>query len=169
MPPEDFRVPGSPLPGPSFPPVSSLYTVPSATMNTVTHVNFTAGFHDDALLTQAPPKPMRQPVKLNPLEPEFHVADTQLNTQFCDVLQKQNRLTELLAEQQQQSLLPSLTLTNLLAILWNIPHSLEALNRKWKLKSVQMMFVCNTWSSIYKVNRRSSLKDVFTWIETVAT
>ena len=111
MPPEAFRVPGSPLPRPSFSPVSSLYTVPSAMMNTVTNVNFTAGFDDDAPLTQAPPKPMRQPVKLNPLAPEFPVADKRLNTQFCDVLQKQNRLTELLAEQEQQSLLPSLTLT----------------------------------------------------------
>jgi len=111
VPSEASRVPGFSLSGPSCPPVSSTYTVPSATSNTVTNVNFTAGFHDDAPVTQTPPKPMRHPTKLNPLAPEFHVADTQPNTQFCDVLQKQNRLTELLAEQQQQSLLPSLTLT----------------------------------------------------------
>ena len=74
---------------------------------------------------------------LNPFAPEFHVAETkqdaeplgqpkqepfaseprymaythQSTKQFCEVLQQQNRLTELLAEQQQQSLLPSLTLT----------------------------------------------------------
>ena len=35
----------------------------------------------------------------------------QSTTQFCEVLQQRNRLTELLAEQQQQSYLPSLTLT----------------------------------------------------------
>ena len=40
------------------------------------------------------------------------MADIQQRTrQFCDVLQQQNRITKLLAEQQQQSLLPSLTLT----------------------------------------------------------
>jgi len=113
MPTETSRVPGISLSGPSFPPVSSAYTVPRTTSNTVTNVNFTAGFHDDASVTQTPPKPTRHPKKSNPLTPEFHVADTQPNTQFCDVLQKQNRLTELLAEQQQQSLLPSLTLTKL--------------------------------------------------------
>ena len=165
MPSEAFRVPGASFSGPSFPPVSSLYTVPSATMNTVTNVNFTAGFHDDAPVTQAPPKPMRQPVKLNPLAPEFHVAETQLNTQFGDVLQKQNRLNELAVGGTTVTEFTS----SLLAILWNISHSLESLNRKWKLKSPQMMLVWNTWSNIYKVNRRSSLKDVFTWIETVAT
>ena len=111
MPPEAFRVPGSSLPGPFFQPVSNIYTVPSTAMNTVRNVNFTTGLHDDAPVTQAPPKPTRHPAKLNPLAPEFHVADTQPNKQFCDILQKQNRLTELLVEQQQQSLLPSLTLT----------------------------------------------------------
>ena len=111
MPSEAFRVPGSSLPGPFFQPVSNIYTVPSAAMNTVRNVNFTTGLHDDAPVTQAPPKPTRHPAKLNPLAPEFHVADTQPNKQFCDILQKQNRLTELLVEQQQQSLLPSLTLT----------------------------------------------------------
>jgi len=109
MPSEASRVPGISFSGPSFLPVSSIYTVPSATSNTVTNVNFTSGFHDDAPVTQTPPKPTRHPTKLNPLAPEFLVADTQPNTQFRDVLQ--NRLTELLAEQQQQSLLPSLTLT----------------------------------------------------------
>ena len=50
--------------------------------------------------------------KDNPFAPECHVVDMRQSTkQFCDVLQKQNKLTQLLAEQQQQSLLPSLTLT----------------------------------------------------------
>jgi len=111
MPTETSCVSGISLSGLSFPPVSSAYTIPSTMSNTVTNVHFTAGFHDDASVTQTPPKPTRHPKKLNPLTSEFHVADTQPNTQFCDVLQKQNRLTELLAEQQQQSLLPSLTLT----------------------------------------------------------
>jgi len=58
VPSEASRVPGFSLSGPSCPPVSSTYTVPSATSNTVTNVNFTAGFHDDAPVTQTPPKPM---------------------------------------------------------------------------------------------------------------
>ena len=75
------------------------------------NVNFTVGLHADVPEIQTPPKPTRHPTKLNLLAPEFHVADLQPNIQFCDVLQKQTRLTKLLAEQQQQSLLPSLTLT----------------------------------------------------------
>ena len=51
MPPEAFRVPGSSLPGPFFQPVSNIYTVPSAAMNTVRNVNFTTGLHDDAPVT----------------------------------------------------------------------------------------------------------------------
>ena len=113
MPPEAFRIPGFSLSGPSLPPVSSTCTVPSAISNTVMSVNFTAVFHGRAPTIQTPRKPARQR-QLNPLAPEFHVADMQPNTrQSCEFLQKQNRLTELLAEQQQQSLLPLLTLTKL--------------------------------------------------------
>ena len=101
----------------------------------MTKVSFTADLYD-APMIQTPPKPMQHP-SLNPFAPEFHVAETKQDTeplgqpkqepfaseprymaythqstkQFCEVLQQQNRLTELLAEQQQQSLLPSLTLT----------------------------------------------------------
>ena len=111
LPSQAFRAPGFSLSGPSFPPASSIHTIPRAASNTVTNVNVAAGsHHDDAPAIQAPPKPTQRTAKLNPLAPEFHVADVQPNIQFCDVLQKQNRLTELLAEQQQQSLLPSLTL-----------------------------------------------------------
>jgi len=79
-------------------------------------------------MIQTPPKPMQHP-SLNPFAPEFHVAEIkqdreslgqprqepfaseppymaythQSTTQFCEVLQQLNRLTELLAEQQQQS------------------------------------------------------------------
>ena len=50
--------------------------------------------------------------KSNPFRADAEVVDMQQSTkQFCDLLQKQNKLTQLLAEQQQQSLLPSLTLT----------------------------------------------------------
>ena len=111
LPSQAFRAPGFSLSGPSFPPASSIHTIPRAASNTVTNVNVAAGsHHDDAPAIQAPPKPTQHTAKLNPLAPEFHVADMQPNIQFCDALQKQNRLTELLAEQQQQSLLPSLTL-----------------------------------------------------------
>ena len=72
-------------------------------LNTVANVNVTVGLHDDAPAIQAPPKPTVHPVKLNPLAPEFHVANMQPNIHFSDILQKQNRLTKLLAEQQQQS------------------------------------------------------------------
>ena len=111
LPSQAFCAPGFSSSGPSFPPESSIHTIPRAASNTVTNVNVAAGLHrDDAPAIQAPPKPMQHTAKLNPLTPEFHVADVQPNIQFCDVLQKQNRLTELLVEQQQQSLLPSLTL-----------------------------------------------------------
>ena len=111
LPSQAFCAPGLSLSGPSFPPASSIHTIPRAASNTVTNVNVAAGsHHDDAPAIQAPPKLTQHTAKLNPLAPEFHVANVQPNIQFCDVLQKQNRLTELLAEQQQQSLLPSLTL-----------------------------------------------------------
>ena len=55
-----------------------------------------------------------RPVQLpssNPFVAEPRVDDMHHSTkQFCDVLQKQNRLTELLADQQRQNLLPPLTL-----------------------------------------------------------
>jgi len=76
MAPEAFRVQGSSLSIPSFPPVSSSYTVPSVMMNTVKNVNFITSFHDDAPVTKALPKPLRYPAKLNPLAPEFDVTDT---------------------------------------------------------------------------------------------
>ena len=82
---EALRVPGLSLPGPSFLPVSSIYTIP--TSNTVTNVNVTAGLHDEAPVIQAPPKPTVHPVRLNPLAPEFHVADMQPNIHFSDILQ----------------------------------------------------------------------------------
>ena len=104
LPSQAFLVPEFSLSGPSFPPVSSIYTIPRATLNTVTNMNVTAGLHhDDAPAIQAPPKLTQYTAKLNPLTPEFHVADVQPNIQFCDLLQKQNRLTKLLAEQQQQN------------------------------------------------------------------
>ena len=43
LPPEAFCVQGFSLSGPSFPPMSSTYTAPSAMSNTVMKVNFTAG------------------------------------------------------------------------------------------------------------------------------
>ena len=43
------------LPGTSFPPVSSIYTIPRVALNTVTNVNVTAGLHDSPAI-QAPPK-----------------------------------------------------------------------------------------------------------------
>ena len=111
LPPQAFRVPGFSLSGPSFLPLSSVYTISRAASNTVTNVNVTAGLHhDDAPRIQEPPKLTQHTAKFNPLAPEFHVADVQPNIQFCDIFQKQNRLTELLVEQQQQSLLPSLML-----------------------------------------------------------
>ena len=99
-------------------------------------MSFTADLYDAPMIQTPPPEPMQYP-SLNPFAPEFHVAETKQDTeplgqpkqepfaseprcmaythqntkQFCEVLQQQNRLTELLAEQQQQSLLPSLTLT----------------------------------------------------------
>lgn len=92
--------------------MSSIYIIPRAASNNVMSLNVTVGLHhDDAPAIQAPLKPTLHPAKLNPLAPEFHVADTQPNIQFCDILQKQNRLTRLLVEQQQQRLLSSLTLT----------------------------------------------------------
>jgi len=134
MPPEAFRVPGSSFSGPFYPTVSSTYTTPTVSSNTATNMNFSADFYD-APAIQTSPKPMQHP-NLNPLAPEFHSAEFQQDTelvqrpkqeplpselymadiqqstrQFCDVLQQQNRLTELLGEQQQQSLLPSLPLT----------------------------------------------------------
>ena len=134
MPPEAFRVPGSSFSGPFYPTVSSTYAAPTVSSNTATNVNFSADFYG-APAIQTPPKPMQYP-SLNSLAPKFHfaefkqdtepvqrpkqeplpgelyMADIQQSTrQACDVLQQQNRLTELLAEQQQQSLLPSLTLT----------------------------------------------------------
>ena len=174
MDPEAFCVPGFSLPGPSFLPVSSIYTVPSTTSNTVTNMNFTAGLHADAPVIQTPPKPTRHPTKLNPLAPEFHVTDLQPNTQFCDVLQKQTRLTELLAEQQQQSLLPSLTLTKFTGDPLEYSTFTRSFESQVEAKvsandvRLQMMFVCNTWSNTCKENQRISLKDVFTWIETAA-
>ena len=110
LPSEALRVPGYSLSGPSFPPVSGIYTIPRAASSTVTNVNVTAGLRDDASAIQTPSKPTVHPVISNPPAPEFHVADMQPNIHFSGILQKQNRLTELLAEQQQQSLLPSLTL-----------------------------------------------------------
>ncbi|PFX21325.1 Toll-like receptor 11 [Stylophora pistillata] len=109
---EALRVPEFSQPGPSFPAVTSLYTDRSATLNTITNVNFTAGLHVDTPMVLTPLQPTRHPTKLNPLAHEFHVADLQPNTQFCDILQEQTRLTELLAEQQQQSFLSSPTLAN---------------------------------------------------------
>lgn len=48
----------------------------------------------------------------NPFAAEPRVDDMHHSTkQFCDVLQKQNKLTELLADQQRQNLLPTLTLS----------------------------------------------------------
>ena len=73
MPPEAFRISGFSLSGPSCPRVSGSYAVKSAASNTVTNVNLTAGFHDDAPAIQTPPKPTRHP-KLNPFALEFHVA-----------------------------------------------------------------------------------------------
>ena len=111
LPQQAFRVPGFSLSGPSFLPLSSVYTISRAALNTVTNLNVTAGLHhDDTPRIQEPPKPTQHTAKFNPLAPEFHVADVPPNIQFCDVFQKQNRLTELLVEQQQQSLLPSLML-----------------------------------------------------------
>jgi len=134
MPPEAFRVPVSSLSGLFYPTVSSTYTAPTVSSNTSTNVNLSVDFYD-APAIQTPPKPMQHP-SLNSLAPELHSAEFQQDTepvqrpkqeplpselymadiqqstrQFCDVLQQQNRLIELLAEQQQQSLLPSLTLT----------------------------------------------------------
>ena len=116
------------------PTVSSTCTAPTVSFNTATNMNFIAEPCGTPVI-QTPPKPMQYP-RLNPLAPEFHVAEIKQDTkpggrpkqeplasepcmadigqstnQFCDVLRQQNRLTELLAEQQQQSLLPSLTLT----------------------------------------------------------
>ena len=128
-------VQGSTVSGPSYPTVSSTYTAPTAVpLNTATNMNFIAEPYG-APVIQTPPEPMQYP-KLNPLAPEFHVAEIGQGTEpvgrpkqeplpsepcmadirqstnhFCDVLRQQNRLTELLAEQQQQSLLPSMTLT----------------------------------------------------------
>ena len=123
MPPEAFRVPGSSLSGPFYLIVSSTYTAPTVSSNTSTNVNLSADFYD-APAIQTPPKPMQHP-SLNSLAPELHSAEFQQDTepvqrpkqeplpselymadiqqstrQFCDVLQQQNRLTELLAEQQ---------------------------------------------------------------------
>lgn len=70
LPPEASRVPGFSLSGPYFPPVSSTYAAPSVTSNTVTNVNFTAGFHD-APAIQTPPEPAG---KLNPLAPESPIC-----------------------------------------------------------------------------------------------
>ena len=56
-----------------------------------------------------------RPVQLpssNPFVAEPRVDDMHHSTkQFCDVLEKQNKLTELLADQQRQNLLPTLTLS----------------------------------------------------------
>ena len=172
---EASRVPGISRSGPSFLPVSSIYTVPSATSNTVTNVNFTAGFHD-APITQTPPKPTWHPTKLNPLAPEFHIADTQPNTVLWRSSETKQinwtvggtTTTEFSDKLIKMVYFRHSRWLNLLAILWNIPHLLEALNRKWKLKSAPM-FVCNTWSNTYKENWRSSSKDVFIWIETATT
>ena len=133
--PKDSSVQASTPSGPFLPTSSSAYTSPTVTSNTMTKVSFTADLYD-APMIQTPPKPMQHP-SLNPFAPEFHIAEMKQDTeplgqpkqepfaseprymahthqstkQFCEVLQQQNRLTELLAEQQQQSLLPSLTLT----------------------------------------------------------
>ena len=135
MSPKDSSVKASTSSGPFLPTSSSAYTSPAVTSNTMTKVSVTADLYD-APMIQTPPKPMQHP-SLNPFAPEFHVTKTKQDTeplgqpkqepfaseprymaythqsakQFCEVLQQQNRLTELLAEQQQQSLLPSLTLT----------------------------------------------------------
>ena len=101
--------------------VSSTYTAPTAVpLNTATNMNFIAEPYG-APVIQTPPEPMQYP-RLNPLAPEFHVAEIRQDTepvgrtkqeplpsepcmadirqstnQFCDVLRQQNRLTELLA------------------------------------------------------------------------
>ena len=167
LPSQAFRVPGFSLSGPSFPPVSSIYTIPRATSKTVTNVNVTAGLHhDEAPAIQAPPKPTQHTAKLNPLAPEFHVPDVQPNIQFCDVLQKQNRLTELLVEQQQQSLLPSLTL----AKFTGDPLEYSTFTRSFE-SQVEARVSENDVRllNLEKYLQGEPKEDVFTWIETVAT
>ena len=59
---------------------------------------------------------MQQHPSLNSLAPEILTSDVRPNTmpmEFYDALRQQNRLMKLPVERQQQSLLPSLTLTNL--------------------------------------------------------
>ena len=133
--PKDCSVQASTSSGLFLPTSSSAYTSPAVTSNTMTKVSFTADLYD-APMIQTPPKPMQQS-SLNPFSPEFHVGETKQDTepleqpkqepfaseprymaythqstkQFCEVPQQQNRLTELLAGEQQQSFLPSLTLT----------------------------------------------------------
>ena len=58
---------------------------------------------------------MQQHLSLNPLAPEIPTSNVRPNTMpmgFYNALCQQNRLMELLVERQQQSLLPSQTLTN---------------------------------------------------------
>ena len=111
-------VQGSTISGPSYSTVSSTYTAPTAVpLNTATNMNFIAEPYG-APVIQTPPEPMQYP-RLNPLAPEFHVAETRQGTepvgrpkqeplpsepcmadirqstnQFYDVLRQQNRLTE---------------------------------------------------------------------------
>ena len=61
LPSEGFRVPGLSLSGPSFPPVTSIYTIPRVVSNTVKNVNVTTGSRDDAPAIQTPPKPTVHP------------------------------------------------------------------------------------------------------------
>ena len=154
-------------------------------------MNFSADFYD-APAIQTPPKPMQHP-SLNPLVPEFHSAEFQQDTelvqrprqeplpselyiadiqqstrQFCDVLQQQNRLTELLVEQQQQSLLPSLTLTTFTAPL-EFSTFIRSFESQVEAKVSANDVRLHTWGSIHKENPRTFSKDVFTLRDTVAT
>ena len=57
--------------------------IPRAASNTVMNMIVSAGLHrDDAPAIQEPPKPMQRTAKLNPLAPEFHVADVQPKFSF---------------------------------------------------------------------------------------
>ena len=77
--PKDSSVQATTSSGPFLPTSSSAYTSPNVTSNTMTKVSFTTDLYD-APMIQTPPKPMQHP-SLNPLAPEFHVAETKQDTE----------------------------------------------------------------------------------------
>ena len=87
---------------------------------------------------------MQQHLSLNPFASEFSSSDAWPNTmpmEFYEALHKQNRLIELLVEQQHRSLLPTLTLSEFTSdpLEFHLHAVLHCRNHKYKQNSVQML------------------------------